>query len=250
MCMRTYELCAHYVVVCMTKLRSISRVPVTRYVGAKHVHAIGLFQPWPLVSEFLATLPDGSVGVDLGCGNGKSLHLRSVFGYHGGKHVSPDMKGKNSATIATLGSDRCAPLLDAALTNFPDTNDVAHRCMHEVTVADALCSGYRTGVFDYALSIATIHHFSTPIRRMHAIKELIRLVRPVPRHLVGTEHGHGRFMVYVWAFEQRGGGRRLFDAQLAEHHDATKAQDVLVPWVRTAQHTNGQEDVHQRCTYT
>lgn len=250
MCMRTYELYAHYVAVCMTKSQSISRVPVTRYVDDKHAHAIDLFQPWPLVSEFLATLPDGSVGVDLGCGNGKYLYLRSVFGYHGAEHASPDMIGKNSATIATLGSDRCAPLLDAALTNFPDTTDVTHRCMHEVTVADALCSGYRTGVFDYALSIATIHHFSTPIRRMRAIKELIRLVRPVPRHLVGTEHGHGRFMVYVWAFEQRGGGRRLFDAQLGDHHDATKAQDVLVPWVRTAQHTNGEEDVHHRCTYT
>lgn len=56
-------------------------------------------------------------------------------------------------------------------------------------------------------------------------------------------------MVYVWAFEQRGNGRRLFDTQLAEHEDSAAAQDVLVPWVRTAQHVrDGEGDVHYRCT--
>lgn len=194
-----------------------------------------LTQPWPLVSDFFDSLPAGSVGVDLGCGNGKYLHLRSALG--SGEAT------KNS--LVTLGSDRCLPLIQTAQYNFPQ--NAQRRLMQEVAVADALCSGYRGGVFDYALSIATIHHFSTPERRRHSIEELIRLVKPAPEGLVGTGRGCGRFMVYVWAFEQRGAGRRLFDAQLAGHGDATKAQDVLVPWVRTPQHTHDQkQDVHHR----
>lgn len=102
---------------------------------------------------------------------------------------------------------------------------------------------------DYAISIATIHHFSTPERRMRAVQEMIRVVRPVapgaPSDALGQ--GSGRFLIFVWAFEQRGGGRRKFDSVLAADDDA---QDVLVPWVMTPQHT--QEDavdqVHQRCT--
>lgn len=182
----------------------------------------------------------------MGCGNGKYMHLRSVFGQNQGGNV-------HNASIATLGADRCEPLLQAARHNFPSIGcegDDARRFVQEVAVADALSSGYRAHVFDFALSIATIHHFSTPARRRKSIEELIRLVRPVSDDFVGSEGGHGRFMVYVWAFEQRGGGRRLFDAQLAEHDDARRAQDVLVPWVRTAQHTAAQrQDVHHRCTY-
>lgn len=30
-------------------------------------------QPWPIVERFLLGLPDGSVGLDIGCGNGKYL---------------------------------------------------------------------------------------------------------------------------------------------------------------------------------
>lgn len=115
----------------------------------------------------------------------------------------------------------------------------------------------KTNIKDYALSIATIHHFSTPERRMKSIQELIRLIQPVdddtptpvPVPSVPDRPGRGRFMVYVWAFEQRGGGRRLFDQQLEHCQDDIAAQDVLVPWVRTAQHTQGQEDVHHRCVY-
>lgn len=90
---------------------------------------------------------------------------------------------------------------------------------------------------------------------MKSIQEIIRLIQPVddeeptpePLPCVPDRPGRGRFMIYVWAFEQRGGGRRLFDQQLGHCEDDKAAQDVLVPWVRTAQHTQGQEDVHHRC---
>ncbi|KAI7439648.1 hypothetical protein KC368_g11347 [Hortaea werneckii] len=31
------------------------------------------YKPWPIIERFLNTLPPGSVGLDVGCGNGKYL---------------------------------------------------------------------------------------------------------------------------------------------------------------------------------
>jgi tRNA (uracil-5-)-methyltransferase TRM9 len=33
------------------------------------------YKPWPLVENFLKDLPPGSVGLDVGCGNGKYLGI-------------------------------------------------------------------------------------------------------------------------------------------------------------------------------
>ena len=50
---------------------------------AEHVHTVyeqiaphfssTRYKPWPIVEQFLLQLPDGSVGLDVGCGNGKYL---------------------------------------------------------------------------------------------------------------------------------------------------------------------------------
>lgn len=38
------------------------------------------YKPWPIVERFLKELPDGSVGLDVGCGNGKYLAVNpNVF---------------------------------------------------------------------------------------------------------------------------------------------------------------------------
>jgi len=37
-------------------------------------------KPWPIVEQFLKSLPDGAVGADVGCGNGKYLAVnKKVF---------------------------------------------------------------------------------------------------------------------------------------------------------------------------
>ena len=41
------------------------------------------------------------------------------------------------------------------------------------------------------ISIAVIHHFSTPERRKEAIAELLRIVKP-----------GGKVLIFVWAMEQ------------------------------------------------
>jgi tRNA (uracil-5-)-methyltransferase TRM9 len=37
-------------------------------------------QPWPIVERFLTEQPDGAIGADVGCGNGKYLAVnKKVF---------------------------------------------------------------------------------------------------------------------------------------------------------------------------
>ena len=61
----------------------------TRYKVQFHQSTSLKPQPWPLVESFLRSLPPGSVGLDIGCGNGK---------YMG---VNPD--------IFIIGTDRHPP---------------------------------------------------------------------------------------------------------------------------------------------
>ena len=79
-----------------------------------------------------------------------------------------------------LGSDICPELVAIAASRG-----------HEVAVCDCLNLPYRSDQFDAAVCIAVVHHLSTVERRVAALKELVRIVRP-----------SGRVLVYVWAMEQ------------------------------------------------
>ncbi|KAJ3414369.1 tRNA methyltransferase, has a role in tRNA modification [Chytridiales sp. JEL 0842] len=133
------------------------------------------YKAWPVVENFVNSIPEGSVGADVGCGNGKYLGLN-----------------KN---IFTIGSDMSANLID-----------ICRQRGFEAMVADNLNLPYRTSCFDYIISIAVIHHFSSPSRRRDAIRELIRILKP-----------GGKMLIFVWAKEQT--GKRQFESQ-----------DVFVPW--------------------
>uniref|UniRef100_K1QTK1 Methyltransferase type 11 domain-containing protein n=1 Tax=Magallana gigas TaxID=29159 RepID=K1QTK1_MAGGI len=129
---------------------------------------------WPNVRRFLKDLPPGSVVADIGCGSGRYLHINSK--------------------VSKIGVDICTPLVEGARNKG-----------HEVLVADNLTLPFRDGAFDAVISIGVIHHFSSQSRRLQAVKEMCRLLRP-----------GGQIMIYVWAFEQK--------------HRKFKAQDVLIPW--------------------
>ncbi|XP_070685529.1 tRNA (carboxymethyluridine(34)-5-O)-methyltransferase alkbh8 [Pempheris klunzingeri] len=116
--------------------------------------------PWPRVCSFLSSLPPGSVLADVGCGNGKYL-------------------GVNPEVIA-IGCDRSSALVQIC----------AERGF-QAFVSDALSVPLRPASCDACISIAVIHHFSTQERRLAAVRELVRLLKP-----------GGRALIYVWAFEQ------------------------------------------------
>ena len=61
----------------------------------------------------------------------------------------------------------------------------------DVAVADGMQLPYSSNRFDAALSIAVLHHITTPARRIHMLKELLRILRP-----------GGKALVTVWATEQ------------------------------------------------
>jgi tRNA (uracil-5-)-methyltransferase TRM9 len=144
------------------------------------------YKPWPQVADFVQSLAPGSIMVDVGSGNGKNLGIAS--------HVT------------AIGCDVTTELL--ALGRARGLEGL--RC-------DGIRTPFRTGVADAVISIAVLHHFATPARRLCALNELVRIVKP-----------GGRLLIYVWAIEQakdRGGSDVLIDWEVHEKYD--KAQPVL-----------------------
>ncbi|CAO2636253.1 Alkylated DNA repair protein alkB homolog 8 [Lemmus lemmus] len=135
--------------------------------------------PWPRITEFLKALPSGSIVADIGCGNGKYLGINKK--------------------LYMIGCDHSQNLLD-----------ICRERQFQALVCDALSIPFRSGSFDACISIAVIHHFSTAERRVAALQELVRLLRP-----------GGQALIYVWAMEQE-----------YKNHKSKylRSQDVLVPW--------------------
>ena len=177
-------------------------------------------KPWPLVAEFLHAQPPGSVGLDVGCGNGKYL-------------------GVNPA-VALLGSDRSPALVRLARERAWDhREDNQHHgpepgltpastltsASEAVAVADGLALPFRVGSgkrgVDFVICVAVVHHLSTRERRVEGVRALLECLREGG----GRGEDAGKALVYVWALEQ-GSSRRGWD------EDAD--QDQLVPWVMRA----------------
>ncbi|KAL8986587.1 MAG: hypothetical protein Q9177_004132 [Variospora cf. flavescens] len=153
------------------------------------------YKPWPIVERFLQELPSGSIGLDVGCGNGKYLA------------VNPD--------IFILASDRSESLVEIASQRQP----------HASVVADNLLLPHPNASFDFAISIAVVHHMSTRGRRIQAIAAVLETLRSQmdARHREpGDGPRAGRALVYVWALEQKTSRRGW---------DEGDEQDVMVPWV-------------------
>ncbi|ODV87884.1 hypothetical protein CANARDRAFT_193591 [[Candida] arabinofermentans NRRL YB-2248] len=142
------------------------------------------YKPWPIVAGFLESQNDYNVGVDVGCGNGKYLNINNK--------------------LYMVGSDYSTGLIEQAQTLHK--GEVSNDRM----VADGLYLPHDSNTFDFAISIAVIHHFSTRERRVECIKEILRVLRP-----------KGRALIYCWALEQEK-SRRGYSKGMD--------QDVLVPW--------------------
>lgn len=179
-------------------------------------------KPWPFVSSFLASQPPGSVGLDVGCGNGKNMGVNQ--------------------DVVMLGCDRSAALValarDMWCTGRASNND-GHGAIAgaDVAVADGLCLPFREASADFVICIAVIHHLSTRERRVDAIRRLLRCTR---RNKNNKANGRssteayspldadklgGGVLVYVWALEQSSSRRGW---------DKDSEQDLLVPWVMKA----------------
>lgn len=141
------------------------------------------YKPWPIVEQFLLRQPDYSIGLDVGCGNGKYLGVN-----------------KN---LFIVGSDRSDGLIGCAKENSNGNFNLA--------VADGLALPHHNGRFDFAISIAVVHHFATPERRVEAIKHMLQKLKK-----------GGQLLVYCWALEQEKSRRGYKEGD---------DQDILIPWV-------------------
>ncbi|KAI1745337.1 uracil-5--methyltransferase TRM9 [Xylaria scruposa] len=122
------------------------------------------YKPWPFIASFLRErVSPGSVGLDVGCGNGKYLGVREGSDVH------------------IVGSDRSPSLVR-----------IARGRGFDVAVADGLALPFRPGCADFVLCIAVIHHMSTRDRRVDALRRLLEC----------TRRDGGQVLVYVWALEQ------------------------------------------------
>ncbi|KAG6867124.1 hypothetical protein C0993_006555 [Termitomyces sp. T159_Od127] len=120
--------------------------------------------------------------------------------------------------IFTVGLDRSIKLLQIARTAGGSQQ------IREVVWGDVLDHGWRPGVFDYAISIATIHHLATHERRIQAVQRLLENVSP----------RHGRILIYIWAIEQDElSTRKVIGDDEANLQD--KGRDVIIPWVLASQ---------------
>lgn len=115
---------------------------------------------WPRVADFLRSFNESSVLVDVGCGNGKYLN--------------------SNPNLLNIGCDRSGGLLK--LCNSIGYNVFRCDCLH---------IPLRSNSVDGCISIAVIHHLATAERRLKAIRELVRILRPT-----------GKGLIYVWAKNQ------------------------------------------------
>ncbi|KAI5952139.1 PPM1 [Candida theae] len=141
------------------------------------------YKPWPIVERFLTGRPKYSVGLDVGCGNGKYLNVNQ--------------------DLFIIGSDRSSGLINCA-------QEVSNN-QYNLAIADGLSLPHPNDEFDFAISIAVIHHFATEERRIQAIS-----------HILSKLKKGAQCLIYCWALEQENSRRGYREGD---------DQDVLIPWV-------------------
>jgi tRNA (uracil-5-)-methyltransferase TRM9 len=135
-------------------------------------------QPWPIISAYVSSFPPGSLGIDVGCGNGKNLSI--------------------NAGVHFVATDRSPSLVALAAAGHA----------HDAAVADVLHLPYARGRFDFAICIAVVHHLATHERRVAAVRAVLEPLIPAR----GAANGRaGTALFCVWALEQKG-SRRGWDA--------------------------------------
>ena len=156
------------------------------------------YKSWPNVRAWIEGRPSGLV-CEVGCGNGKNLPFAQGF---------------------ALGSDVSTGLLEFANCSYDEPHVTPKNAKHlteykerrwDVHVGDIMHLPYKSDGFDTLLCIAVLHHVSTKKRRVRAMEECLRVLRP-----------GGRALFYAWAWEQKK------TASHTKHRFET--QDVVVPF--------------------
>ena len=136
---------------------------------------------WSRVGKFLDMIPKYSLVAGVGCGNGKYTRYRK--------------------DIFVIANDICVPLLD-----FIENSSTCNCC-----IADGLYLPYKAKSFQYAISIAVLHHISDYESRLKFITNIINILEP-----------GGKLLFTVWALEQT-----IKPKWIRQGND----NDYLIPWL-------------------
>ncbi|PSQ15390.1 SAM-dependent methyltransferase [Halobacteriales archaeon QS_8_69_26] len=131
--------------------------------------------PWPEVREFVDASPDGTVGLDVGCGNGRHA---AVLAERVGRVLCVDV----SRPLLAVAGDRLAD------------GEAADAARFDRIQADAATLPVRDDRVDLAAYVATVHHLPDRSRRVASLDELGRVLAPGGRALVSAwATTHDRF---------------------------------------------------------
>ncbi|VDM33331.1 unnamed protein product [Hydatigera taeniaeformis] len=152
------------------------------------------YAPWPGVMRFLKSLPPGSWGADIGCGNGKYLVA---------------VAQNNLLLSPLLASDTSIRLLDHVRGRGFDA-----------VAANLLALPYRSGLLDFFICVAVLHHLATPQRRLDGIKSMASLLK-----------GGGLGLIQVWAKDQHWKGKSTMYLKSGkfESTEGVVMEEVAVP---------------------
>ena len=92
----------------------------------------------------------------------------------------------------SIGSDRSNALCRLASVKYPPPAHQHVNNQNQILVCDNLALPFRSDLFDAVISIGVIHHLSAEKRRIRALQELTRILKP-----------NGQLLICVWAMEQR-----------------------------------------------
>jgi tRNA (uracil-5-)-methyltransferase TRM9 len=144
---------------------------------------------WARVGKFLDMIPKYSLVADIGCGNGKYTRYRQ--------------------DIFVIANDICIPLLHMIDKN--STVSTKAICTYGCCIADGLYLPYKTKRFQYAISIAVLHHISDYESRLKFITNIINILEP-----------GGKLLFTVWALEQTIKPKWIYKGNNG---------DYLIPWL-------------------
>ncbi|EEQ82091.1 hypothetical protein NCER_101265 [Vairimorpha ceranae BRL01] len=158
------------------------------------------YKTWPKISSFLKVYDKpGFLNLDAGCGNGRNLprtggvwigldYSKELLNCIVDKYCKVnDQKDLDCGTLSK--KNICKSELKYSLVH--KSSSTPHVSFNLIR-GDCLCLPFNSNTFDIILSIAVIHHFSTPERRTQALQEMHRVLKPT-----------GRILLYVWNEETK-----------------------------------------------